>query len=160
MFFLRNKKRNEPAPISKSQAGVTLIETIIGIALGVVFTILVTAVLTAGLGRVRTIQHQERLHANTVFLFNTFGYWIKQSDSFATPSASELEITLPDGTTRVFAKNADTLTLDGDTLTDDDITVSSVTFTPLDRSVRIELSLEHTRGDAEIEVTSTLAQRN
>lgn len=160
----KNKKGFTYAPLfrnsPKSGAGFTLIETIVALALGLLVTVMVLSVFSSGLSRIKDVKNTESLHSNAVFLFNTLTYWIKQSKDLNVTPPSELEIVLP-SSSKIITKTADNkITLNGLQLNTDDIEVTTLTFTPLAKSVQINFKLQTKNGDKTFSATTTIAQRN
>jgi len=145
---------------SRNQAGFSLIETMIAMSLSALVAIMLMMITVHGLRYVREIQQQERLQANAVFLSNKFSYWVKQGQELNSPSTSELRITLSDGSEKVFIMSGNDILLDDDSLIGDEVEIISLVFTPMTKSVKVDLNLRAKNTDVEFALVSTFAQRN
>ncbi len=145
---------------SRNQAGFSLIETMIAMSLSALVAIMLMMITVHGLRYVREIQQQERLQANAVFLSNKFSYWVKQGQELNSPSASELRIILSDGSEKVFIMSGNDILLDDDSLIGDEVEIISLVFTPMAKSVKVNLNLRAKNTDVEFALVSTFAQRN
>ncbi len=143
-----------------SESGVTLLELILVLTIGVAVATIVTLVTTAGLKNIRSARRFERLHANAVFTTNALTYWVKQGDLLTVTSSTALRIVLPDSSVKYIEKSNNRVTLDGNALTTDDVQVTHLAFTRFGRSVRVGLSLKARNATETLSVTSTIAQRN
>ena len=149
-----NKVRN------KREAGFTLIEAIASLALGIALATIIVLVVTPGLRHVRETKSMERLHANAVFLSNTFAYWIKQAENLTVPTPSTLQIRMPDLTTKTITKDPSRILIDGNAFTSEDVQVTELTFTKMARSVRVNFQLASPTSGETLSITTTIAQRN
>ncbi|MDP2676664.1 MAG: prepilin-type N-terminal cleavage/methylation domain-containing protein [bacterium] len=140
--------------------GFTLIETIIAISIGMFVAIMLATISTAGLKQIRHSYNSQRLHANAVFIVDAFTYWTKQARDLSTPSANTLTIELEDGTIKTLTEIDDAITLDGNAITTDDITITSIVFTKLARSAQIDFTMQREGYDETFSVTTTVAMRN
>jgi hypothetical protein len=145
---------------NKNQAGFSIIETIIAMSLGALMALMLMMVTIHGLKYIREIHQQERLQANAVFLSNKFSYWVKQGATLDSPSLSELRIVLSDGSEKVFTMSGNDITLDGSSLISDEVEITSLVFTPMAKSVKVNLNLKAKGANVEFLLISTFAQRN
>lgn len=144
-----------------AEAGISLIEIVVALGIGVTVASMLTIITTGALKHVRLIKQIQRLQANATVLADTTTYWVKQGADLDVPSSTTLEISLPDSSTRVFAKNGARVTLDGNALTTDDIEVTHLRFTRMARSLRVAFTLKTSREPIEsLSATTTIAQRN
>ncbi len=146
--------------INKKKNGFTLTEVIVVISLGALIGIMVLAIVTPGLRYIKTTKKIEHLHSDALFLLNKLNYWIKQGKKLTVTSPSTLEIKLPDDSIKEITKDSDNLNLDGVTFNSDNIRVTELNFTQLNRSVRINITLKVDGADKTFSATTTIAQRN
>ena len=149
----------------KKQAGFSLLELIVALALGAVVGLFLMLVAVGGIKNLKHTAGAERLHANAVFVTDVLGTWIKKADLLTVTGPSALDVKLTDGTHKKFALDpvAQTVTLDDgavSVLTTSDIKVTELTFLKLARSVRITMKLEQRAGQGQLKITTTIAQRN
>ncbi|MDO8558301.1 MAG: hypothetical protein Q7S09_03895 [bacterium] len=156
---LNTKQQKNPRKLG-FQSGVTLLEVILVLTIGVAVATMVTLVTSAGLKNIRSAKRLERLHANAVFTTNALTYWIKQGDLLTVTSTTALRIILPDSSIKYIEKSNNRVTLDGNAITTDDAQVTNLTFARFGRSVRFGLSLKARNAPETLSVTSTVAQRN
>ena len=145
---------------NKEEAGFTLIEAIASLALGIALATIIVLVVTPGLRHVRETKSMERLHANAVFLSNTFAYWVKQAENLTVPTPSTLEIRLPDLTAKTITKTSNRVLIDGAAFTPQDVQVTALTFTKMARSVQVSFQLASPTSGETLSITTTIAQRN
>jgi len=143
-----------------SEAGFTLLETIISLSLGILVLSIIMAVVVPGLRNILTITRVEKLHVNGIFLLNTLTYWIKQAEDLNVPTQSKLEIKLPDSPVKTVTKNGNSITLDNIPFNTDDIEITELTFTKMAKSVRVNLTIKAKGGEETLPITTTIAQRN
>lgn len=151
------------------ESGFTLIELIVAMAIGTVVGLVVALVSVGGLRTLRVTKGQERLHSNALFITDTIGYWMRQAEDFTVISSPpQLTVELVDGSTKVFSLSGDNEFLYDDpadadpatVLTTSDVEVSSLNFTELERSVRVEMTLAQSAGSESLDINTTLARRN
>ena len=121
---------------------------------------MVILVTVGGLRNIRTMKTWESLHSNALFLTDVITYWVKQADQLEITSPSQLQITLPNYSVKLIEKTADKITIDGGELIDDDVQVTELNFTHMERSVRINFTLKGENSNEIITVNTTVAQRN
>ncbi len=146
--------------INKNMSGFTLMEVIIAMSLGILTGLMIIAIITPGLRYVRTVKRIEHLHSNAIFLLNKFDYWIKQGGDLEVVNPSTLEIKFPDNSTKELTKNGENITFDGLVFNADDIEVTELNFNKLNRSVRVNFTLQIEGTDEIFSATTTIAQRN
>lgn len=146
--------------INKKKNGFTLTEVIVVISLGALIGIMVLAIVTPGLRYIKTTKKIEHLHSDALFLLNKLNYWIKQGKKLTVTSPSTLEIKLPDDSVKEITRDSDNLNFDGVTFNSDNIEVTELNFTQLNRSVRINITLKVEGADKTFSATTTIAQRN
>ena len=146
--------------INKKKNGFTLTEVIVVISLGALIGIMVLAIVTPGLRYIKTTKQIEHLHSDALFLLNKLNYWIKQGKKLTVTNPSTLEIKLPDDSEKIITRDSDNLNLDGVTFNSDNIRVTELNFTQLNRSVRINITLKTEGLDKTFSATTTIAQRN
>jgi len=146
--------------INKKKNGFTLTEVIVVISLGALIGIMVLAIITPGLRYIKTTKKIEYLHSDALFLLNKLNYWIKQGKKLTVTNPSTLEIKLPDDSEKIITKDSDNLNFDGVTFNSDDIKITELNFTQLNRSVRINITLKVDGADKTFSATTTIAQRN
>lgn len=146
----------------KNKTGFTLIETIVGVALGILVITTIMAVVTAGIIHIRVIRHFERLHSNAIFLVNTLTYWVKQGDALSVTSTPPiLEIRLsPPSPPKIVTQNGDNITIDGVVFNSNDIQLTNLAFTKMPRSVQVNFTLKTKGANETFSATTTIAQRN
>jgi type II secretory pathway pseudopilin PulG len=142
-----------------SEAGFTLMETIVALGLGILVMTAIMAVVIPGLENIRDITRVEQLHVNAVFLLNTLTYWIKQAKDLNVPSASLLEIELPDSVKTV-KKDGNNIMIDGVPFNADEVEITGLNFTKMPKSVRVNLTIKTKGGEEELTIITTIAQRN
>jgi type II secretory pathway component PulJ len=147
-----------------SESGFTLMETIVALGLGTLVMTAIMAVVIPGLRNIRAINRTEKLHTNAVFLLNTLTYWIKQAEDLRVPSASLLEIELPDSVKTV-ERVGNNIMIGEKTEPEnrvrfnaDEVEITKLNFTEMPKSVIVNLIIETEGGEEEF--TTTIAQRN
>lgn len=163
-----------------NQKGITIIETIIAMAIGVVVITLLMMIVTQGLGYIRKIQEQERLQANAIFVTDKMAYWVRQAKGFSSDEDLEdgsdcdsdgdkLCVVLRDDPedaddleAKIFEEDDinDNITFEGNHLISDGVKVTSLNFTALGHSIRVDFVLESKSGEVQLPITTTFAQRN
>lgn len=160
MFITIPTKKNGLV-LQKNGAGFSLVEMLITISLGMTMAMFLLLTAVNGLKYAKSIQKQERLQAEAAFVSNKLAYWIKQGQELSVLNPSELHIILPDSSEKIFKKEGDDITLDGQSIINDEIQVNELTFIPMTRSVKINLVLaQEQESEIELSITTTLAQRN
>jgi len=151
----------------KKMRGFTLIETIVGLFLGILIIIIFTDVIAWGIFKINTIKNLEKLHSNAIFLVNNFNYWIKQAEnldatsSTGLPPYDTLNIKFPDSSTTTIKKVNNSIVIGNTTSTTPDIEVQELAFTKMARSVQISLTINATgTNNATFTAKTTVAQRN
>jgi len=144
-----------------SEAGFTLMETIVALGLGFFVMITIMAVVIPGLEKIRDINRIEQLHVNAVFLLNTLTYWIKQAENLSVLNPSKLEIRLSGSPTpKIVSTDANNnITIDDVPFNTGDIEVTGLSFIPMARSVRISFTIKTKEGET-LPITTTIAKRN
>lgn len=132
---------------SNVKRGFTLIELIVGMALGLLLIVMITTVFAFGLKRIREIEQSEALHSNVLFVLNTITYWVKQGESLDTSTPGTLIITIPNLPNPKIINSA--------TFTDNNIQIENLVFIKMAYSVRVTFNLNG--GET---FTTTIAQRN
>jgi len=143
---------------TKKSRGFTLIEMLIAISISIIVAMILLLISTNGLKYVREIQQRQRLQAEADYLINKLAYLIRQGKQLNAVSSSELQITLPDSSLKIFIKTGDKIFLDGQSLLSNETKITNLVFTPKDRSVKIDLTLS--QSIANLSIKTTLAQRN
>lgn len=148
-----------------NKKGMTLIEVMISLAIGIVGAFIVTTVVVSGMSFVRSTRKSQRLHADATAITGIAYYWIKQAQKIEVPSPSAIEIFVPDGDPstdilikKVLEKSGNFVNFGGASITSDGTIVNSLIFTKLERSARIAFSLQW--GDEIFSATTTVAIRN
>ena len=149
-----------PSQKLKKESGFTLMEVIIALGISFWIATMVILVTVGGLRNIRTMKTWESLHSNALFLTDVITYWVKQADQLEITSPSQLQITLPNYSVKLIEKTADKITIDGGELIDDDVQVTELNFTHMERSVRINFTLKGENSNEIITVNTTVAQRN
>jgi len=146
-------------PKEHSKSGFTLIELLIAIALGSVTALMIMLVTTNGIANIKNSKNAERLHANAIFLTDMLTFRIKDAEFISIPSADTLVLTLPDSSTDTITIANEKVTLNGNILTSSDISVKRLNFTPLQKSVLVEMSFTTGINDS-YSATTTISYRN
>ena len=141
-------------------SGLTIIETILTITIGVTAAAFMTLTAIAGIKSIRDEKKSERLHANATHIVETFTYLVKQGKTISVPDTSTLTITLPDFSTKTITLSGNRLTVAGEPVTSNDVRISQITFTKLARSVRMSFTLATPDGQKTFSATTTSAERN
>ena len=164
MKKLNNKNKSgfthAPLSLTKSGAGFTLIEIIIGLSLGVLVITTMTSIGVLSLKHLRTIEHTQSLHSNAIFLLNTITYWAKQGKNLSLTAPSTLQVELPNSSLKEIAKNGDRIEINGAAFTPDNIEVTALSFTKMAHSVQVDLTLKVKGTEETFSAKTTIAQRN
>lgn len=131
---------------------------LIAISISIIVAMILLLISTNGLKYVREIQQRQRLQAEADYLINKLAYSIRQGKQLNAVSSSELQITLPDSSLKTFIKTGDKIFLDGQSLLSNETKITNLVFTPKDRSVKIDLTLN--QSNVNLSIKTTLAQRN
>lgn len=153
---MNNRKQKKLSNTS----GLTILETILTITIGVTVAMFLTLTAVAGIKSIRNEKKAERLHANATHIAETVAYWVKQGKIITTPDASTLNVTLPDFSTKTISISGNRLTVGGEPITSSDVKLSKITFTKLARSVQTAFTLESPDGQKIFSATTTVAERN
>ncbi len=141
--------------------GFTLIEVIVALSIGILVMTMTMAIVTPGFKNVRTVSQTKELHANVVYIINTLTYEIKQAENLeVSADKSELIITLAGPTVKIVKKDGENITLDSMQLNDDNVKITNLEFIGMQKSVRINFTIESITGEQSLPVTTTIAQRN
>ena len=142
-------------------------EVLIAISVSLMVSVIILFVLLQGMKNIRQVKSWESLNSNAAFLTETLGYWVKQSKKMEPVSGPSdyLKITLPDSSSKTFKKDGDNFVIDnGDgspvLYNTADVKITSLVFTPLNRSARIEMTVVSKDTGRDLSVTTTVAQRN
>ena len=141
-------------------SGLTILETILTITIGVTAAVFMTLTAIAGIKSIRDEKKSERLHANATHIVETVTYLVKQGKIISVPNASTLTVTLPDFSTKTVTLSGNRLTVDGEAITSNDIKLSEITFIKLARSVQMAFTLTTQDGQKIFSATTTVAERN
>lgn len=144
---------------NQQQSGFSLLETVIALALGVLLTAMIIAVVVPGIKQIRSVKRTERLHASAVFLLDNFSYWIKQANDLQV-SNSSLEIFLPDNSSKTIKQEDNDIKIDNVSFTDSGLIAKELVFTNTPYSVRIEITLGFEHQKEELSILTTVAKRN
>jgi len=145
---------------NKNSDGFTLLETLVAVAIGVAVSLIMVISMSFGLKSIRASNDLERLHADSVFIANILGYWIKQARVIDSPDSATLAITLYDSTVKTFTHTGDNLELDGRRVNTEDSLVEDWEFTELANSARFSFTLRSPKSGIKFSATSTVARRN
>lgn len=154
--------KNMTNNFKKNQSGVTLVETMVSISIGVLITTMVIAITVGGLQHMQDLRNEARLHSNAIFLTDTLTYWVKKGIVLEVSGSdpSSLSITLPDDSTAVMRKDEASILLNDTPITTDDIEVRELIFVPLAHSVQMSFTLGIPDSDKTFSATTSVAQRN
>ena len=154
-------KNNNPAT-----KGFTLVEVIVALGIGILIMTTFMAVTASGFRNIRTISQTKELHANAVYILNTLTCDIKQAENLNVLDLSTLEIKLSDSTIEIKQEikldgsGYYNITKDGNSLNSSDIKITNLEFIKLQKSVRINFTIESISGEVSLPITTTIAQRN
>lgn len=144
----------------KNNEGFSLMETIMALGLSLTISLMVLMIVTPGLKNVRDIKSAERLHANSVRTADTLSYLVKEGEYIEVPNSSELSVRLPDGTIKTFTHSGQSVELDGNAITDPEVSVDSLNFQHMAESVRMEIALTHASTGRTASHSFTITKRN
>ena len=144
---------------NRKQSGFTLIEVIISLGLASVVVAMLMFAVTGSMRAMQSLRRAERAHANANAVVDVVVYWVKQAETIEAPDADTLVIRLPDDTEKTIELDSGSVKLDSVPLTSSDVTVSSLAFTALPRSVQYAFTIT-AGGPESVSITSTVAQRN
>ena len=147
----------------KKNKGFTLVELIVAIVLGAFISVMSTLIIVNGMGQIKAIKQEERLHSDTIYIHNKLEYLIRRAKDIDVTSDiatnDTLTLTMPDTSSRiikVISTNEITLS-DGATtnvINSQKVEADSIFFEEIGKSIRITLVL--TSG---INPESTLSSR-
>lgn len=145
--------------------GMTIVEVMISLAIGIVGAFIITTVVISGMSFVRSTRKSQRLHADASAITGIAYYWIKQAQKVEVPVPSTLEIFVPDSdpstdilVKKVLEKSGNFVNFEGVPITSDGTIVNNLIFTKLERSARLAFSLQ--RGGETFSAMTTVAIRN
>ena len=157
-MFTRHKKNLKNHETNCS--GLTILETILTITIGVTAAVFMTLTAIAGIKSIRDEKKTERLHANATHIVETVTYLVKQGKIISVPNTFTLTVTLPDFSTKTVTLSGNRLTVGGETITSADVKLSQVAFIKLARSIQMAFTLSSQDGQKTFSATTTVAERN
>ncbi|OHA52467.1 MAG: hypothetical protein A3A30_04905 [Candidatus Terrybacteria bacterium RIFCSPLOWO2_01_FULL_48_14] len=143
-----------------NRSGLTLVEMLITIGLGVTIAAIVGSIAISGIVHIRTVKRQERLYSNAAHVSDTLAYWVRQAEALNVISPTELVMTFPDSTQKTFLKDGTRIMFDGVALTEDNSEVTNLSFVALPVSVQVSATLRYAGSDEEISFSTAAARRN
>lgn len=127
--------------IKDSSAGTTVIELLVYLALLAVFLTVLLDVFVTTLNFKLQSESTSALNQDTRYIFEKIAYDIYNSDTFTVPAPTELDFTLG-GVASQYTVSDGNLLRNSDKLNGLDTKVQSITFTKVDNTVRVSLTLE------------------
>jgi len=157
--------RNMRTPQKTKKRGFTIIELLVALSIGSIVLGTTSFVIANGLQQIRSIKYMERLHSNTVHTINEIRYLVLQAETLTEDSDTQLSVRIRDGATyatSIISLVSEQMQIDGVTVTDDTVRVTSLNFDVIGGSVQIHLTLEagSVVSPRTYSVTTTIAQRN
>jgi type II secretory pathway component PulJ len=140
--------------------GFTLVETIVAITLGVMISIAAISLFVSGLKEIQEAKELSYLQSNATFLTNTFDYWIKQAEEIELVNSSSIRIITPGDDKLIALDGNNNITMNGFTLNDERVEVSSLNFNKLESSVQIGFTLKDKNSSDELFLETAIAKRN
>jgi type II secretory pathway pseudopilin PulG len=140
--------------------GFTLVETLGTMALAFIVVSSLMLILSTGLQGVREIQQRQRIHAHAITLSEQARYLLKRADVVNINSDTEIEVELPDSTTKVITKSGNDLYRGGAIMTQEDIRLSYLSMRGISDSVQIGFTFVSDITGETFSATTTVFQRN
>ena len=170
MYINSSVKKN-----NYSSRGFTLVEVIVAISIGLLVMTTFMSVFASGFRNIRIANQTKKIHANVVYMLNTITYDIKQAEDLdVLDSGATLKITFSDSSKKLIkidASNNMTIEDDPDTipsskinLNGSDVKITEILgfdfFQEMEKSVRINFTIESISGEVSLPITTTIARRN
>ncbi len=150
--------------IKNKKNGFSLVEVLVAISINLLVIVMIMGVVLPGLRHIYMIKNERDLHAATQSLTTQFNYWIKQGADIEVGPANELTIHFIGSPAKTITENGNTIVIiegvDEESLLANNVIVDSLEFTEMDRSVRIEFTLQIDGTEDSFSATTTVAQRN
>jgi prepilin-type N-terminal cleavage/methylation domain-containing protein len=122
---------------SRTVDGFTLIETIVALSLSVLIVLGATQIFIEGLGHIRGVRAQALLTSDAGYMVQVIRNELFQAEGFSDVSADSVNI----GGKIVTFSDDERLTLDGTPITRVGVRVTSLAFTQVGESLRIQFTL-------------------
>lgn len=140
--------------------GFTLVEVLVAVSIGAALLMATSQIVVDGLREVRIVKHDERLHANALYVIDTLSYWIRQSRSLTQVSDTEFEIQLQDLSTKKVWQNGTVMRIGADPITTVDAEIVYVHFQKVDESMQMAFTFRSTEDPTRtFSGTTTVARR-
>ena len=151
--------------VSHKQSGFTLVELLVAFTIASIVVVMVGMTFTQGSKYTRKTQAEAKLVSAAAHLTDVMTYSIRPGSDVQAVTTSEIEITNPDLTLTTIEFDGTDILLDGTAILPDDITPTALTFTLVDKTVRISYQLTIDTGTSPytplpFNGTTTVALRN
>lgn len=129
-----------------SSQGFSLIETLVALAVSMIIVIGMTQVFISGIRHMQTVRADTRVAANAAYLAQTVGREVQRASSIENVTASSSVVLIrPDGSTNTVSLDGQTAKLSSESITTAEVRVTSLEFTKVGESLRMEFIIEPLR---------------
>ena len=130
----------------RSSEGFSLVETLVALAVSMIIVIGMTQVFISGIRHMQTVRADTRVAANAAYLAQTVGREVQRAEVIQNVTGSpSVTLTRPDGSVRTIALDGETAKVESEAVTTTEVRVTSLEFTKVGESLRMEFIIEPLR---------------
>ena len=129
-----------------SSEGFSLIETLVALAVSMIIVLGMTQVFLSGIRHMQTVRADMRVAANATYLAQTVGREVQRASVIQNVTGSpSVTLTRSDGSVRTIALDGETAKVESEAVTTTEVRVTSLEFTKVGESLRMEFIIEPLR---------------